>query len=405
VVVGRGAVLLGPYAMYGGGRRVIHEIVLSWFPHGTRAGDGVDCPDMSKAWKVFLWVVATVVALLAVIRVVGSPIATSLMNRKLAAMPQFAGHVDAVQLALWRGTVSVRNLQLTDRAHAGDGPVVTVPQSQLSFAWAPLFRGRLGGDLAAERVQVVMVKRAETVKDETEKAKKLAKPLVRGWQEVLAKQFPIELRKMELKDGTVRFEDRSDPQPVGLTIDQIQLTATGFSNREKSDEALPARVTMTGRMGGRGRIEMDARADPAERLPRFEVRFEAKGIELVPLHDFLARYALIDVSSGEFELYSEVTAANGAYDGYTKPFFKNLDFKAVPDPEKSIMQRAATKVASAMKNALKNEQGEVATKAPFHGNFEDNQVEVWTTLENLLRNAFIQALREGLEGQGTGDKS
>lgn len=62
------------------------------------------------------------------------------------------------------------------------------------------------------------------------------------------------------------------------------------------------------------------------------------------------------------------------------------------------MQRAATKVASAVENLLKNDRGQVATKAPFHNNFEENKVDVWTTLENLLRNAFVSALREGLEG-------
>jgi hypothetical protein len=353
---------------------------------------------MHRMLKVILWVVAVGLVLLVLVQLVGSPIATRIANRHLAQMPQFTGQVGGVRLELWRGTISVRDLQLTDRANPDDGPVVVAPHASLSLSWAPIFRGRIGGDVSVERARVVMVKRAETAKDEAEKAKKLSKPVARAWQEVLAKQFPVEFRKIKVRDSQVRFDDRSDPQAVSLTIDEINLTLTGFSNREKGKDPLPASAQMQARIA-RGALVVDAKADPADHQPRFEVKLEVKGLFLPDIHDFLVRYALVDVQSGEFELYTEASAAGGRYQGYTKPFFKDLKFKAVPDPEKSLLQRAATKVASAMQKALKNEHGDVATKAPFEGNFEDNKVEVWTTLENLLRNAFIQALREGLEGQ------
>lgn len=360
---------------------------------------------MRKFLKVLLWVAAVVVGVLLLVRFAGSPLATQVANRKLAGMPQFTGRVGAVKLALWRGTVVVENLRLSDRQHPGDGDIVIVPHAMLSLAWGPMFKGRVGGEGAVEGAQVVMVKRAETARDEKEKAKKLAKPVVRAWQGVLAKQFPIEFSKIEVRDSTVRFDDRSDPEVVSLTIDRINLVAEGFANREKQEGRLPASMRMNARIGGSGTITADARLDPAEEMPTFETKLEVKGLSLVKIHDFLVRYALVDVSSGEFELYAEAKAEGGGYDGYTKPFFKNLKFEAVPDPEKNLLQRAAVKVAAAVQDALKNERDQVATKAPFHGDFEDTKVDAWTTLENLLRNAFIQALREGLEGQPSGKES
>jgi len=354
---------------------------------------------MSKGWRRCLIVLACVAGLLLVVRFAASPLATYLANRRLAAMPQFTGRVEAVHLSLWRGTIGFTKLELSDRAHPEDGVIVAVPHGMLSLSIPPFFRGRVGGEGAVEGARVLLVKRRETTKDEEEKAKKLGKPLVRGWQQVLAKQFPIEFQKIEVKDSTFRFDDRSDPQAASLEIEAINLTAAGFSNREKGGDPLPATLRLTAAIGGSGSLLVEGRADPAERQPRFEMRLEVKGLSLPKVHDFLMHYMLVDVLSGEFDLYSEVSAANGQYDGYTKPFFKELKFKAVPDPEKSLLRRAATKVASAVQDALKNERGDVATKAPFHGNFDDNRVDVWVTIENLLRNAFIQALREGLEGQ------
>ena len=102
---------------------------------------------------------------------------------------------------------------------------------------------------------------------------------------------------------------------------------------------------------------------------------------------------------GTFEVFVEAEARNGHYVGYLKPFLRNLEFKAVPDPEKSFLQNTATKAASAVTNLLKNDEQKVATKAPLKGDFDQSQVDVWTTVENLLRNAFVQSLREGFEGQ------
>ena len=104
------------------------------------------------------------------------------------------------------------------------------------------------------------------------------------------------------------------------------------------------------------------------------------------------------LSAGTFEVFVEVNAEAGHYAGYVKPFFRDLKFKAVPDPEKNLVQRAATKVAGAVTDILKNKQGQVATKAPFEGDFADNNVDLLTTIDNLFRNAFVQSLQEGLEG-------
>jgi hypothetical protein len=109
------------------------------------------------------------------------------------------------------------------------------------------------------------------------------------------------------------------------------------------------------------------------------------------------------VSRGVFEMYSEVEARDGAYYGYVKPFFKDLDFKNVTDKDKPVAKRIAEKAVAVVASVLKNDEKEkVATKAPFGGSFKDNEVDIWTTIQNLLRNAFVQALTEGLEGETAG---
>ena len=72
---------------------------------------------MHRILKGTLWVLAAGLVLLVLVQLIGSPLATHFANQRLAQMPQFTGHLRAVRLELWRGTISVRDLELTDRAN------------------------------------------------------------------------------------------------------------------------------------------------------------------------------------------------------------------------------------------------------------------------------------------------
>jgi hypothetical protein len=349
---------------------------------------------MSKLLRVLGIVVSGIFALLLVARFVGSPLATRFVNRKLAALPDYTGHVGAVQVALWRGTLTATDFTLSRRGQESAGPVVTVKHASLAVALRPLFTGKVGGHGTIDGVEVAILK-TEPDKPKEDKGP----PPVREWAAELREAFPVEITHFGVENARIRFKDTSVTPAAEIVIDQFKLDATDLSNRPKAGENLPAHITVQARIGGTGQLNVDVRADPSAPAPRFAVRMEVKDLQLVPIHDFLLHYALIDVSRGSFEVFSEINAEGGRYDGYVKPFFKDLQFEAVPDPTKNLAQRAATRIAAAVTGLLKNDKGDVATKAPFQGNFDDNQVDVWTTIQNLLRNAFVQSLREGLEGR------
>jgi hypothetical protein len=350
---------------------------------------------MAKLLRILGILVLVLVGLLLVVRVVGSPIATNMVNRKLAELPDYMGNVGGVHLALWRGTVTVSHFALFRRGQEAAGPVVVVRQASLALSIFPLFTGKVGGRGTIDGMEIVILK---TEPDKPKKDDDKGPPPIRQWSAVLRDAFPIEITRFEVENARIHFADRSVTPAAEMVIDQFKLVATDLSNRPKGED-LPAHVTVQARVGGTGRLDVDVRADPSAPQPRFTVRMEVKDLQLVPIHDFLLHFALIDVSAGSFEVFSEINAADGHYDGYLKPFFKDLQFKAVPDPSKNFAQRVATTIAAAVTDLLKNDKGDVATKAPFKGDFEDNQVEVWTAIQNLLRNAFVQSLFEGLEGQ------
>lgn len=333
-----------------------------------------------------------------------SPIATAVVRHKLHNLPGYEGNVEAVTIAWWRAGITLRDFALFERGHVDDLPVVRVHEAKLRVAWKPLFQGKLGGAGVVEDAEFNAIKREPTPEKPEESADekvKEAKQKVQRWQDVLRRTFPVELSRFELRKGTFRFVDRTKQPNVDVNLHDVHIVATNLTNKPKQgDGVLWAKVQMTGTTTGDGALNVTTQANPLAKQPTFHATFELKHLNLPAFNDFMRAYADADVSKGTFEVYTEVDAKDGGYSGYTKPFFKDLDFSNPSDKDKSLGAKIKEKAMAAVSSLLENDEDKkVATKAPFSGNFDQNDLDIWSTISNLLRNAFVQALREGLEGQ------
>ena len=89
----------------------------------------------------------------------------------------------------------------------------------------------------------------------------------------------------------------------------------------------------------------------------------------------------------------------GELNGYVKPIFKNvhiLNWKETPqNPLKVVWETVVAGVAELLTNQPKDQ---IAKRIPLSGDVTKPDIDVWATIGELLRNAFIQALFPGLEG-------
>ncbi len=359
--------------------------------------------------------VVIIVALLAAARWIGSPVLTHLVNKKLEALPSFRGHVGGIYLAIWRSDVSASDFELTARTHSEEGPLLKVDHAALKFSWIALIKGKLGGraNVDGATLNILTEQATEAAHATKEKVKETEaehghpndnNAEIRQWQDEFRKAFPMELTRFEIKNSRIRFVDKTHQPNPEMTIDQIHFVATELSNRARDNSENSSNATFDAVLTGQGKMHIDATIKPVAPQPKFSVKMQVTDLHLAEINNFMIAYLKVDVQSGEFDDYIEVNADNGTYQGYTKPFLRDLKFKDAPG-DKNVLKQVATKTANAVTGLLKNKQGKVATKAPFQGNFNDNKFDLWTTLEYLLRNAFVQSLREGLEsfvGGGSG---
>lgn len=83
------------------------------------------------------------------------------------------------------------------------------------------------------------------------------------------------------------------------------------------------------------------------------------------------------------------------------------NFKVVNWKEdiKNPLKLAWKAIVGAVATILKNKPtGRIATNVPIKGNFEKKDVDYWIAIGNLLRNAFIQAIRPGFQAGPVGSK-
>jgi hypothetical protein len=351
--------------------------------------------------------IGLIVGLLLLVWLVGSPLATSLVNRKLAELPNVTGRVDAVKLAVWRGAVVVTDFVLYERGHEGEPPLVHVRRASMRLAPDAWFTGKLGGSAVVDGAEFNIVKRqqfggAKEAADAAAKAIDEKKDEAARWQDTLREAFPMELTRFELKNARVHFVDRSHQPNAEMTVEDLRVVATELQNRADpgQSERYPTHVEIHGTTTGQGKLHASVEVDLFAEKPRFSASFEITGMQLPAVNSFLQAYASADVSRGTFEVYAEMDARDGRYEGYLKPLFHDLDFRTASDEDKNVAERLAEKVVTAVATVLENEDEEqVATKAPFAGNFADNQVDIWSTIAMLFSTAFVQALRRGFEGQ------
>ncbi|MDF3057150.1 MAG: hypothetical protein K0R17_1365 [Rariglobus sp.] len=314
------------------------------------------------------------------------------VNNRLAQVEGYSGKVEDIDLQLIRGAYRLKGVSILKREDARLEPFFSAEVVDFSLAWGELFHRRFVSDifLVAPRMRITKSGAPVDPKEEG-----------RRWNEVIKDLFPIEITQLEISRGELSFVDSTSTPPVDVAIYDLHVVTTGLRNTASEEDGPdPAVLSAEGVTIGGGRLTLFVQGDPLADQPRFKLKLDLQDVDLVALNDFLEAYANVDVSAGTFQLYVEVNAADGAFEGYLKPFVENVEFKNLSDENKSPLRRMWESIVSGISSVVKNDRSEqVATRVPFSGNFEETKVGVWPTIVNLMRNGFGRALFEGRDDE------
>ena len=302
-----------------------------------------------RSWpRRTLIALAAVAGLLLAARIALPFVVEHALNARLQKIPGYTGHVEGVGIHLWRGAYSIQGLVIQRRTDGVTEPFFLSDNIDFSIAWRELIHKKIVSDIVIEKGQLNFVQGPTNESSQTD--------LDRRWQDLIQDIFPIDITRLKISDGVLRYVDTTKEPKVDLFVRHMGATATGLRNRpeEKPGEDFPAEITVDGESLGGGRLSLVLGAEPLAAEPRFHLSLKLDDVNLPELNDSLKAYANVDVGRGTFRLVMEMAGKDGGFQGYAKPFFENLEFHNVEDANKGIGTRIWEHIVAGLAWVVKN---------------------------------------------------
>ncbi len=344
---------------------------------------------IGKKWKIIFGIVVVLIA----IRLVLPYIVLHYANKRLADMPGYYGHIEDLDLNLYRGAYTLKTMYL-NKVDSIDNKQIPFFSSQvidLSLEWPSLLHGRIVAKLEFETAVMRFTKDKVDPKKLNDDSSSF-RSLIEGF-------MPLKINRFEVTHGKIQYIDPTTKPAVDISMVNTHVLATNLTNVADSTQLLPSTIHLTSDVYD-GTFTFDIKLNPLLKDPTFQFKAELKNTNLAKLNPFLTAYAGVDVNRGNFSLYSEVAAKNGNYKGYVKPIIKDLKVLGPQDSNKSFLHKVY-EVAVAAFVLTNHAKDQIATKIPLDGTFKKSYVDTWSAIFDVLRNAFVQALFPSLDNDIT----
>lgn len=344
---------------------------------------------LKRPVKIFL----IVLAVLIVIRIILPYVVLHYANKTLANMKGYYGHIEDIDLALIRGAYKIDSIYLNkvDTITNKQTDFFSAQMIDLSIEWKALFHGSIVGELVFEKPTLKFSKDKVEPKDLRNDST--------DFKKLLDDFMPLQVNRFEINHGKIQYIDQFSSPKVDINMTDVNVLALNLKNSYDSTTLLPATVKADADIY-EGTFDFNLRLNPLADKPTFDMNAELKETNLVLLNDFFKAYANLDINKGTFGLYAEVAAKEGSFTGYVKPIVQSLDVYGPEDKDDNIFRQFWEAMAGGLSEILENQpKDQFATKIPFEGKLDNPKANIWVTIGNVIRNAFVSALQPSIDGE------
>ena len=316
-------------------------------------------------------------------------------NKTLAEMNGYYGHVNDIDVALYRGAYTLDSFYLNkvSETSARQTEFMSARTVDLSLEWKALLKGKLVGKLVFEHPTLRFTKNVVELKDVARDTS--------DFRQLLEDFMPVEVNRCEIQQGNLWYVDHTRTPKVDLVVTHLNGTALNLRNAYSSREVLPASIDVTGEVY-EGNLVFSMKLNPLALQPAFDLNTTLEHTNLVKLNDFFKAYGGFDVNKGEFNMYVEAATKDGKFAGYVKPIIQGLDVVSWKGQDKndSFFQKIWESVVGGAGELLENQKkDQIATKVNFKGTLENPETNLFEVVVIVLQNAFVEALRPSIEDQ------
>lgn len=344
---------------------------------------------MKKKWVVLL----VILGMLALFFIMLPSIVTRYVNKVLADIPGYRGSISDVDMHLYRGAYKIHGLKIFKIEGNKEIPFVDIQSTDLSIEWDALFEGSVAGEIKFEKPVLNFI----SAQGESGEAGEQSGEEV-DWTEPIKELLPVQINKLEILNGSIVFYDFSTDPKVDLRLGSLNLVATNLNNAEKNEERLPSSVTATARTIGNGELSLGMKMNVLKQIPDVDMNMKLENVNMPALNDFFEAYAKVDIEKGNFNLYTEIVIRDARLTGYVKPIAEDVQVVDLKEDKNKPVKALWETLVSAVGQIFENQpRGQVATRVPLHGDFNNVKTSIWPTVWNIFRNAFFEAFTKNTD--------
>lgn len=339
--------------------------------------------------KGFIIVLSLVILLIA-FRLYLPTLVKNYANKVLSDIPGYQGHVEDIDLAIYRGAYVINRLYLNKVKAETEIPFLDFPQIDISIQWNAIFKGKIVSEIYLYDPTINYVMEDQEKGDSTKAGSD-------DWTKALDDLVPININHLEITNGSLAFKEVTVQPPIDLKIHSLNLTAENLRMVKGKEHTLPSTIKANGASVGGGRLSLDGRVNLIREIPDVDLSFALEGVDITALNPFTREYAKIDFKKGEFNFFSEVAIADGNLKGYLKPLMTDTE---LIEPEEPFLTKLWEGFVGFFGFILKNQRTDtLATKVPLEGNLNDPGTEVWPAISSIFRNAWVEAFSRAVDNE------
>jgi hypothetical protein len=313
------------------------------------------------------------------------------VNRTLAAVEGYDGRVQDLDLALWRGGIAAEDIRIVRTGAEHSTPFFLCERVDVSIEWKSLLQGSLvaEGEALRPALNLVQARTDEESQLGTETQ----------WPTWLIDYYPFDVNTFRVRNGVVTFRAPGIESEEALTANNVNAVVTNLTNVADSEKETFAQFEVEGTVLDKAPLRIGGSLDPLAQRSTFDVNLALEGVQLPDVNPWLDEFLNVDAQSGSFQLYLELAAADGAFEGYAKPLTQNVEIYGAEDRDEGLLRKAWEGLVEFATQIVENpDEEQVAARVPFSGTIENPDANIWQTIVSVLRNAFVSAFARSLEG-------
>jgi uncharacterized protein involved in outer membrane biogenesis len=319
------------------------------------------------------------------------PLALRYVNKALDDVEGYQGSIGDVDINLWRGSYQIQQLRFDRYQQNMSTPLVYIETVDISVEWSALFDGSVVGEIILKQPELTF-----TVSESEHQ------PIQAGqennWTETIKALVPLKLNRFEVVQGVIRYQDPYAEPAVEIVLRTVQGLVTNLSNAEDLENPLPTEMEMEADAMGGSQLLLNGRINVLKKYPDFEMKAELSTLDLQALNELADAYGNFTFKAGTLYLASEASMRDGRYEGYIKPVLENVEIVDLTNDDSGLLRKLWELVVGGAMQGLENQSADrFATKVPFSGDLEGGSVATWTSIKNVLKNAFVEAYKKQID--------